>query len=192
MPHKAAEERKRRFAEKAIPHMNAMYGVALRMTGNEKDAEDLVQDAMLRAFRFFDRFQEGTNLKAWMMKVMTNVFLNKLKKESRRPSTVEFEAVEELIGEAQDDAAGLSSADAGLREHLDEAVAGALDELPAEYRIPVLLSAIDGLSYREIAQVMHSPVGTVMSRLYRGRRMLERRLASYALDRGLVNGRGER
>lgn len=192
MPNKAAEDRKQRFAEKAMPHMNAMYAVALRMTHNEKEAEDLVQDAMLRAFRFFDRFQEGTNLKAWMMKVMTNVFLNKLKKESRRPSTVEFEAVEELIGEAQDDAAGLSSADADLKEHLDEAVAAALDELPTEYRLPVLLSAIDGLSYREIAQSMHCPVGTVMSRLYRGRRMLERRLMSYAIDRGLVKGRGER
>jgi RNA polymerase sigma-70 factor (ECF subfamily) len=188
---KTAEEKKKRFAEKALPHMNAMYAVALRMTGNDKEAEDLVQDGLLRAFRFFDRFEEGTNLKAWLMKVMTNIFLNRLKKYSRRPVMVEFEVVEELIGTAEDEAAGISSADEDFRDHLEDAVAGALDELPTEYRVPVLLSAIDGLSYREIAETMHCPVGTVMSRLYRGRRMLERRLKTYALERGLLKGRGE-
>ncbi|MHC4711800.1 MAG: sigma-70 family RNA polymerase sigma factor [Planctomycetota bacterium] len=93
MTRKTAEEKKKRFAEKALPHMNAMYAVALRMTGNDKEAEDLVQDGLLRAFRFFDRFEEGTNLKAWLMKVMTNIFLNRLKKYSRRPVMVEFEVV---------------------------------------------------------------------------------------------------
>jgi len=187
-----SEQKKRReFERQALPHSDVMYGVALRMTGNEKAAEDLVQDAMLRAFRFFDKFEQGTNLKAWLIKVMTNIFLNRVKKVSRRPKMVEFETMEELVGEAEEDWAGVSSREENFRECLDEEVSRALDELPVEYRVPVLLSAVDELSYKEIARAVGCPVGTVMSRLYRGRRMLERRLLSYARRTGFLKDGGE-
>ena len=180
------------FADQAMPYMGAMYAVALRLTRNRRDAEDLVQDALLRGFRFFDRFQQGTNLRAWLIKVMTNIFLNKIKKTSRRPGMVEFETIEELIGELEEDWLGISSRGEGFREFLNDDVAAALDELPIDYRIPVLLSAIDGLSYKEIAQTVGCPVGTVMSRLYRGRRMLEQRLCDYARKIGFFNRRESR
>jgi len=168
------------FAGQALPHLDAMYAVAVRLTGDQKEAEDLVQDAMLRGFKFFEKFQQGTNLKAWLLKIMTNIFLNKVKKIAARPPMVEFETVEDFIGEAQESARDVPSTSEDFRELLDEDVAKALDELPIEYRTPVLLSAIEGLSYRQIAEAMDCPVGTVMSRLYRGRRMLERSLKPYA------------
>lgn len=187
---KAPEDSRREFMELATPHLGTMYAVALRMTAREKEAEDLVQDALLRGFRFFHRFERGTNLKAWLIKIMTNIFLNRVKRRSRRPPLVELESIEELVGEVEESWSGVSSRDAGFMECLDENVARALEELPAEYRVPVLLSAVDGLSYREIADAMECPVGTVMSRLYRGRRMLEHRLTDYAREMGYIERRG--
>jgi len=169
-----------------------MYAVALRLSGDHKEAEDLVQDAMLRGYRFFDRYQEGTNVKAWLLKILTNIFLNKVKKNANRPPMVEFEAVEEFIGEAEQEAAEVSSSDRGFRELLDQDVVRALDELPVEYRTPVLLSAIEGLSYRDIAEAMECPLGTVMSRLYRGRKILERSLRLYAHSIGFLRKSGGR
>ena len=183
-------DRRAMFEREALPHTDTLYAVALRMTGGQKEAEDLVQDAMLRGFRFFDRFQQGTNVKAWLLKVMTNIFLNKIKKTAGRPPLVEFETVEEFLGEVENDYASVSSSSEEFRELLDQDVARALDELPVEYRMPVLLSAIEGLSYREIAEAMECPVGTVMSRLYRGRKMLEQSLRSYARSSGFLRDRG--
>ncbi len=177
------------FMELATPHLRTMYAVALRMTANEKAAEDLVQDALLRAFRFFDQFEKGTNLKAWLIKIMTNIFLNGLKKSGRRPPLVAIESMDELVSEADDHGTGISSSEPAFRECLSDTVARALDELPVEYRVPVLLCGVDGLSYVEIAEAMQCPVGTVMSRLYRGRRILERRLAGYAREMGFIDRR---
>jgi len=188
---KTAEDARKEFMELAAPHLNVMYAVALRMTADEKDAEDLVQDGLLRGFRFFYRFEQGTNMKAWLIKIMTNIFLNRVKKASRRPPLVELESIEELVEDVERDWCEVSTREAGFRELLDETVARALEELPAEYRVPVLLSAVDGFSYREIAQAMDCPVGTVMSRLYRGRRMLERRLSRYAREMGFIERRGK-
>jgi len=185
-------DRKVLFEQEALPHTDAMYAVALRLTGNQKEAEDLVQDAMLRGFKFFERFEQGTNIKAWLLKIMTNIFLNNVKRTAGRPSMVEFETVEDFLGEVEDDLEGVPSGSSEFRELLDQDVARALDELPVEYRTPVLLSAIEGLSYREIAQAMECPVGTVMSRLYRGRKMLERTLRSYARTIGFLKGEGAR
>lgn len=190
MTAKPPADKKREFMELVTPHLGTVYAVALRMTAREKEAEDLVQDALLRGFRFFHRFERGTNLKAWLIKIMTNIFLNRIKKRSRRPPLVELESMEELIGEVAQSWSSVSSRDAGFKECLDDTVARALEELPAEYRVPVLLSAVDGLSYREIADAMECPVGTVMSRLYRGRRMLERRLTDYAREMGYLERRG--
>jgi len=188
---KTAEDSRKEFMELAAPHLNVMYAVALRMTADEKDAEDLVQDGLLRGFRFFHRFEQGTNMKAWLIKIMTNIFLNRVKKASRRPPLVELESIDELVEDVERDWSEVSTREAGFRELLDETVARALEELPAEYRVPVLLSAVDGFSYREIAQAMECPVGTVMSRLYRGRRMLERRLSGYAREMGFIERRGK-
>lgn len=189
MNEKTVQDRRGEFAKEALVHLDAMYAVALRLTSNDKEAEDLVQDALLRGFRFFDKFQEGTNLKAWLLKIMTNIFLNHIKRNASRPPAVEFEPIEDMIGETDDDTKSVASSSACFRELLDDDVARALDELPIEYRTPVLLSAIEGLSYKEIADAMECPVGTVMSRLYRGRRMLERSLRSYAQSVGFLKGR---
>jgi len=183
------EDRRAVFTREALPYLDAMYAVALRLTANDKEAEDLVQDAMLRAYRFFDKFQPGTNLKAWLLKVMTNIFLNRVKKNPHRPALVEFETLEEVIGEVDDGFTSVSSSSEIFRELLDDDVARALDELPLEYRTPVLLSAVEDLSYKEIADIMGCPVGTVMSRLYRGRRMLERSLKAYAQSIGFLKGK---
>jgi RNA polymerase sigma-70 factor, ECF subfamily len=183
------EDRRAVFTREALPYLDAMYAVALRLTCNDKEAEDLVQDAMLRAYRFFDKFQPGTNLKAWLLKVMTNIFLNRVKKNPRRPALVEFETLEEVLGEVDEGFDSVPSSSEYFRELLDEDVARALDELPLEYRTPVLLSAVEDLSYKEIADIMECPVGTVMSRLYRGRRMLERSLKTYAQSIGFLKGK---
>ena len=191
MTRSETDDRKARFEREALPHLDAMYAVATRLTGGQRDAEDLVQDAMLRAFRFYDKYTEGTNVKAWLLKVMTNIFLNKVKKVSGKPALVEFETVEEFLGEAeQESSAELSSSSEGFKEVLDQDVARALDELPTEYRTPVLLSAVEGMSYRDIAEAIGCPVGTVMSRLYRGRKMLERSLRAYAQSIGFLKPRG--
>jgi RNA polymerase sigma-70 factor (ECF subfamily) len=166
-----------------------MYGVALRLTSNEKEAEDLVQDAFLRAYRFYEKFQPGTNLKACLLKIQMNVFLNRVKKVSSRPALVDFETLEDVLGEADEGAAGVTTSSEQFRDLLDDDVARALDELPLEYRTPVLLSAVEDLSYKEIADIMGCPVGTVMSRLYRGRKMLERSLRAYAQSIGFLKGR---
>lgn len=185
------DDRKARFEREALPHLDAMYAVAVRLTGGQRDAEDLVQDAMLRAFRFYDKYREGTNVKAWLLKVMTNIFLNKVKKVSGKPALIEFETVEEFLGEAEQDAsAELSSSSEAFKEVLDQDVARALDELPVEYRMPVLLSAVEDMSYKDIAEAIGCPVGTVMSRLYRGRKMLERSLKAYAQSIGFLKNRG--
>ncbi len=186
------EDRRTVFSRQALPYLDAMYAVALRLTSNDKEAEDLVQDAMLRAFRFFDKFQQGTNLKAWLLKVMTNVFLNRVKKSPNRPALVDFDTLEEVLGEADDGRESVTSSSELFRELLDDDVARALDELPLEYRTPVLLSAIEDLSYKEIADIMDCPVGTVMSRLYRGRKMLERSLRTYAESIGFLKGKSVR
>lgn len=183
------EDRKAVFTKEAMPYLDAMYAVALRLTCNEKEAEDLVQDALLRAYRFFDKFQPGTNLKAWLLKVETNVFLNRVKRVNSRPTLVDFETLEDVLGDADAGRESVPTSSDFFRELLDDDVARALDELPLEYRTPVLLSAVEGLSYKEIADAMECPVGTVMSRLYRGRKMLERSLKAYAESIGFLKGR---
>lgn len=183
------EDSREVFGREAMKCLDPMYAVALRLTSNDKEAEDLVQDALLRGFRFFDKFQRGTNLKAWLLKIMTNIFLNRIKKYSRRPAMIEFESIEEMLGAMDDEPEEVESGSDSFRELLDDDVARALDELPVEYRTPVLLSSIEGMSYKEIAESMGCPVGTVMSRLYRGRRMLERSLSAYARSIGFLKGK---
>ena len=179
------------FAELAMPFMSGLYAAALRMTRNPTDAEDLVQETYLRAYRGFGGFQEGTNLKAWLYKILTNTYINIYRAKKRRPDMETLDDVEDFylyrrIG-------GLEAVDADRSpeaEVLDSipetAVTEAVEALPEQFRMAVLLADVEGFSYKEIADIMDVPIGTVMSRLHRGRKQLQRRLWDLAEERGLV------
>jgi RNA polymerase sigma-70 factor (ECF subfamily) len=180
-----------RFAELAMPYMDALYSAALRMTRNPADAEDVVQETYLRAYRGFGGFKEGTNIKAWLYKILTNTFINTYRAKKRRPEETEFDDVEEfsIYGRL----GGLEAANAErtpetevLDAMPDEVVKEALESLPEQFRMAVLLADVEGFSYKEIADIMDVPIGTVMSRLHRGRKQLQRRLWEFARDRGLL------
>ena len=178
------------FAELAMPFMSALYSAALRMTRNPSDAEDLVQETYLRAYRGFGGFQEGTNLKAWLYRILTNNFINTYRKKQREPQTVE--GPEDLDEWYLYDRLGgrnveLSAETEVLDRMPDEAVKAALESLPENFRLPVLLADVEGFSYKEIAEIMDTPIGTVMSRLHRGRKALQRALWETAKERGLVD-----
>jgi RNA polymerase sigma-70 factor, ECF subfamily len=180
-----------RFAEQAMPYMDALYSAALRMTRNPSDAEDLVQETYLRAYRGFGGFKEGTNLKAWLYKILTNSFINTYRAKKRRPTETEFDDVEEFS--LYHHLGGIEAADAErtpesevLDAMPDEVVKEALESLPEQFRMAVLLADVEGFSYKEIADIMDVPIGTVMSRLHRGRKQLQRRLWDFARDRGLL------
>jgi RNA polymerase sigma-70 factor, ECF subfamily len=179
---------KERFERDAVPLLSGMYSSALRMTRNPSDAEDLVQETFLRAYRGFAGFQEGTNLKAWLYRILTNTFINSYRKKQREPKTVPDENVEDwylydrLAAQSSE-----ASAEATVLEAMpDEDVKAALDALPEAFRMAVLLADVEGFSYKEIAAILDIPIGTVMSRLHRGRRALEKALWQRTRERGLV------
>ena len=168
-----------------------LFSAALRMTRNRADAEDLVQEAMLRAFRSFHTFTEGTNLRAWLFRILTNVYINSYRAKQRRPDETDLGEVEDLylyrrIGSFETAAASLSAEEQFLDLFTDDEVKAALEDLPDNFRLPVLLADVEGFAYREIADILDVPVGTVMSRLHRGRKAMQRALYSFAVDRGLV------
>lgn len=176
------------FEEQALPYLDALYGMALRLTQDERDAEDLVQDCMVKAFRFFHRYQEGSNIKAWLFKVLVNTFYNtirKTKNTQRLHSDAEAGShYERFVSEASTSA---QNAEEVLLDRLVvEKLHEAMNELPEEYRLAVLLCDVYGFSYKEIAEILERPVGTVMSRLHRGRRLLQKRLYDVALEQGYI------
>jgi RNA polymerase sigma-70 factor (ECF subfamily) len=178
-----------RFERDVLPLLPSLYGAALRMTRDPTDAEDLVQDTYLRAFRGFASFQEGTNLKAWLYRILTNSFINTYRKKQREPQTVEGpDDVDEWY---LFDRLGARSVEASAEDQVldrlpDEEVKRALESLPENFRLPVLLADVEGFAYKEIAEIMGTPIGTVMSRLHRGRKALEKALWETAKERGLV------
>jgi RNA polymerase sigma-70 factor, ECF subfamily len=180
-----------RFERDVLPLLPSLYGAALRMTRNPSDAEDLVQDTYLRAFRGFAGFEEGTNLKAWLYRILTNSFINTYRKKQRQPQTVEGpDDIEEwyLFDRLGSRNVESSAEDEVLDSLPDEDVKQALESLPENFRLPVLLADVEGFSYKEIAEIMETPIGTVMSRLHRGRKALEKALWETARERGLVDG----
>jgi RNA polymerase sigma-70 factor (ECF subfamily) len=177
-----------RFEQEAIPLLREMYAAAVRLTRNPTDAEDLLQETYLRAYRGFGGFQEGTNLRAWLYRILTNAFINTYRKRQREPQMVSDDELEEwylyekLGGEGAE-----ASAEAQVLERLpDEDVQDALADLPEQFRLAVLLADVEGFSYKEIAEILDIPIGTVMSRLHRGRRALEKRLWDVVRERGLI------
>lgn len=180
-----AMSRKSEFDTIALPHVDFLYNMALKITRNQEDARDLLQDTILRAYRFFERFQEGTNCKAWLYRIMKNTFINHYRKQRRRPSEVQFDAIEGLQ-EGRAESLGTEAMDPEetlLNTALSEDVRAAFDTLPAEYREVLVLGIVEGFSYREIAAMVGCPIGTVMSRLHRARKIMQRQLLQHAAGR---------
>jgi RNA polymerase sigma-70 factor (ECF subfamily) len=178
------------FEEQALPFMDQLYAAGLRMTRNPADAADLVQETFVKAFAAFAQFQQGTNLKAWLYRILTNTFINNYRKKQRDPYQGTIDDLEDWqLGGAESvtqQGASTRSAEAEAIDHLpDSAVKDALQAIPEDFRMAVYFADVEGFSYQEIADIMKTPVGTVMSRLHRGRRMLRDLLAEYARDRGM-------
>jgi RNA polymerase sigma-70 factor (ECF subfamily) len=173
------------FEREAIPHMPALYTFAVRMTRDEDDASDLVQETYLKAYRFFDKFERGTNCKAWLFRILKNSYINRFRKTSKAPDTVEYDVIEEFYETIRDSSVETSVLEEQIfSQALDDEVSTALNRLPDEFRTVIILCDIENFTYEEIAEFIDCPIGTVRSRLHRARKILAAQLASYARERG--------
>lgn len=186
-------ERTARFERDALVYVDQLYGAALRMTRNPADAEDLVQETFAKAFSSFAQFTPGTNLKAWLYRILTNTFINSYRKKQRQPQTTGHEVEDWQLAKAEaHTSTGLRSAETEALERMPHsAVTEALSELPEDFRLAVYLADVEGFAYKEIAEIMGTPIGTVMSRLNRGRNQLRTKLADFAREQGLVRSGGD-
>ncbi|HTP79682.1 MAG TPA: sigma-70 family RNA polymerase sigma factor [Bacteroidota bacterium] len=183
----SSQKKQGEFEAEALPHMDILYNFALRTTGNENDARDLLQETYLKAYRFWDKYEKGTNIRAWLFRIMKNSYINRYRKESREPDTVDYDDVENFYDSIRSQAADTNDLQqrmfGGL---LGDEVTRALQELPDDFRTVVILCDIEGLSYEEIAEFLDCPIGTVRSRLHRGRKMLQAKLFDYAKSKGVI------
>jgi RNA polymerase sigma-70 factor (ECF subfamily) len=182
--------KRKAFETEALPHMDALYRTALRMTKNQSDAEDLVQETMVKAYRFWDKFETGSNCRAWLFKIMTNIFINNYRSKSRTPISVNVDDIDDdfLYGQLADLAPGDDPERALFAKIFDDDVKKAIEELPDDFRLVVVLSFLEGFSYQEIAEIADLQLGTVKSRLHRGRKLLQKQLYEYAVKNGYIKG----
>ncbi len=186
--------RRVRFERDAMQYVDQLYSAAMRMTRNPQDAEDLVQEAYTKAYSAFHQYKPGTNLKAWLYRILTNTYINIYRKKQRQPHQANTDTVEDwqMAQAAEHTSSGLRSAEAEALDHLpDSDVKEALQKIPEEFRLAVYFSDVEGFAYKEIAQIMDIPIGTVMSRLHRGRKLLRSLLADYARERGFSRKEGK-
>jgi RNA polymerase sigma-70 factor (ECF subfamily) len=175
------------FEQEAMPHMDILYNYALRMTGNADDARDLLQETFLKAYRFWDKYEKGTNVRAWLFRIMKNTYINLYRKAVKEPDTVDYNDIQNFYNIIRENSADANDLQEKLFGHLlDDDVTKALESLPEEFRTVVILCDIEGLTYEEIAEFVECPVGTVRSRLHRGRKLLYVKLFEYAKKRGFV------
>ena len=185
----APTERQRAFQREALPHSDVLYNFALRMTNNAADAEDLLQETFLKAFRFWDKYEQGTNIRAWLFRIMKNSYINRYRRESKEPETVDYDEVKNFYNTIRGESADPNDLQEAIFGNLlDDDVTGAIAELPEDFRTVLILSDIEGLTYEEIADFADIPLGTVRSRLHRARKVLRARLLEYARDRGYATG----
>jgi len=173
------------FEDEIIPHLDAMYNFGLRLTSDPNDAEDLVQDTIVKAFRFFSSYEQGTNAKAWLFRILKNSYINDYRKKSKQPSQVDYDEVSSFYETIRADRTDTSDLeDRMFRELIDDDISNALEQLPEDFRTVVLLCDVEGFTYEEIANMLDVPIGTIRSRLHRGRNLLKAELEEYAHDRG--------
>ncbi len=184
------KQKRREFEAEALPHMDALYRTALRMTKNETDAEDLVQEAFVKAYRFWDKFETGSNCRAWLFKIMTNIFINDYRSKSRSPMSVNMDDIDDnfLFGQLATIGPGEDPEKQLFAKIFDDDVKKAIEELPDDFRLVVVLSFLEGFSYQEIAEIADLQLGTVKSRLHRGRKLLQKKLYDYAVRNGYIKG----
>ncbi len=191
------DNKQKEFEELAMPHIDSLYNMALRYIFNKEEAEDLVQDTYLKAYRFFSTFQQGTNIKAWLFKILRNTFINKYRKTTNAPGEVFYEDIDTLNTEqtaVQEGVSGkltdtLATRCNEISSLMEDDIKHAIESLPLEYREVILLSDVEELSYKDISEIANVPVGTVKSRLNRGRKLLQKSLWEYAKDRGFIDRR---
>lgn len=180
--------KRKQFEADAVPHMDALLRTALRMTRNQTDAEDLVQETMVKAYRFWDKFEPGSNCRAWLFKIMTNIFINEYRSKSRTPVSVNMDDIDDnfLYGQLASMPPGRNPEEEMFAKIFDDDVKKAIEELPDDFRLVVVLSFLEGFSYQEIADIIELQLGTVKSRLHRGRKLLQKKLHDYAVKNGYI------
>lgn len=193
------QEKKREFEDIFLPLLDNLYNIALRMTRNVTDAEDLVQEAYLKAFRFFHRFERGTNARAWILTILTNTFRTRYRKKKQEPDMVDFQAIEnfcladelvkEITASDKSEARGAEAVTEMLKDYVSDDIINALENVPEQFRLAVLLSDVEGFSYQEIAEILDISVGTVKSRIFRGRKILQKQLWDFAREKGILKGK---
>ena len=185
---KAALKKRQEFEKEALPHMDALYRTALRLSKNDKDAEDLVQETYVKAYRFWDKFETGSNCRAWLFKIMTNIFINQYRSKSRSPMTANIDDIDDnfLYGQLATVDGAQDPEQALFAKVFDDDVKKAIENLPDDFRLVVVLSFLEGFSYQEIAEIADLQLGTVKSRLHRGRKLLQKQLWDYAVKNGYI------
>ena len=184
---KALQKRQSEFEAEAFPHKDILFNFALRTTGDKDDAQDLLQETFMKAFRFWDKYEKGTNIRAWLFRIMKNSYINRYRKETREPGMVDYDDVENFYDSIRDDSTDSNDLQKKMYSNmLSDEVTEALQSLPEDFRTVVILCDIEGLAYDEIAEFLNCPIGTVRSRLHRGRKMLQEMLSGYAREIGML------